>query len=235
MRLNSTTWVGVPEADLAIRAAAAKFGIDDALDQEVGGYSTGMKTRLALARSILHDPDLLLLDEPTSGLDPESAVAVLHLIRQMTGEGRTVLMCTHLLLEAEGLADDVVIMQHGTALESGNPGELADRYLPAKHVHIGVTLPDQLAPLDSMPGVLTVTADGVDANVEVRSIDAVPDIVNRLVSAGAMITSVRPFVPNLEDIYFAIRRAKGSTGDELPPPPSPTARPARSRVAEIAR
>ncbi len=222
-------------ADLAIRAAAAKFGIDDALDQEVGGYSTGMKTRLALARSILHDPDLLLLDEPTSGLDPESAVAVLHLIRQMTGDGRTVLMCTHLLLEAEGLADDVVIMQHGTALESGSPGELADRYLPAKHVHIGVTLPDHLASLDAMPGVLSVTVDGVDANVEVRSIDAVPDIVTRLVSAGAMITTVRPFVPNLEDIYFAIRRAKGSTGDELPPPTTPTARPARSRVAEIAR
>ena len=73
-----------------IRAAAARFDIEHALDQYVGGYSTGMKTRLALARSVLHEPDLLLLDEPTSGLDPESSHAVLNLIREMTADGTTV-------------------------------------------------------------------------------------------------------------------------------------------------
>ena len=85
-----------------IREAAGRFGILDALDQRVGGYSTGMKTRLALARSVLHDPELLLFDEPTSGLDPESSHAVLELIREMTADGHTVVMCTHLLVEAEG-------------------------------------------------------------------------------------------------------------------------------------
>ncbi len=222
-------------ADTAIRNAAAKFAIEHALDQEVGGYSTGMKTRLALSRSILHDPDLLLLDEPTSGLDPESAVAVLELIRNMTAEGRTVLMCTHLLLEAEGLADEVVIMQHGTSLEWGSPDALAQKYLPAKRVSIGVTLSAHLDMLATMPGVEDFDVIESAAVVEVRSFDAVPDIINRLVAGGAMITSVRPFVPNLEDIYFAIRREKGSSDDELPPPTSPTARPARSRVAELAR
>ena len=69
-------------ADGAIRDAADRFGIDDALDQQVGGYSTGMKTRLALARAVLTSPELLLLDEPTSGLDPESSHAVLALIRE---------------------------------------------------------------------------------------------------------------------------------------------------------
>ena len=69
--------------------AAERFGIVAALDQQVGGYSTGMKTRLALARSVLHDPELLLYDEPTSGLDPESSLAVLELIHEMAGEGRT--------------------------------------------------------------------------------------------------------------------------------------------------
>jgi len=62
-----------------IRAASERFEIEHALDQQVGGYSTGMKTRLALSRSVLHEPDLLLFDEPTSGLDPESSVAVLDL------------------------------------------------------------------------------------------------------------------------------------------------------------
>ena len=81
-----------------------------------------MKTRLALARSVLHDPELLLYDEPTSGLDPESSHAVLELIREMTAEGRTVVMCTHLLVEAEGLADQVVVLEDGTDLLSGTPG-----------------------------------------------------------------------------------------------------------------
>ena len=79
-----------------------------------------MKTRLALARAVLHDPDLLLLDEPTSGLDPESAHAVLRLIDEMAAGGKTVVMCTHLLLEAEGLADQVVILEHGRDLHVGH-------------------------------------------------------------------------------------------------------------------
>ena len=100
----------------------------------LGGYSTGMKTRLALARSVLHDPELLLFDEPTSGLDPESSHAVLQLIREMTLEGRTVVMCTHLLVEAEGLADQIVVLESGTDLLAGSQDELIRRYWPANTV-----------------------------------------------------------------------------------------------------
>ncbi len=113
-----------------IRAAAARFDIEDALDQYVGGYSTGMKTRLALSRAVLHDPDLLLLDEPTSGLDPESSHAVLDLIREMTGDGTTVIMCTHLLVEAEGLADQIIMLDDGVELLQGSQHDLIARYWP---------------------------------------------------------------------------------------------------------
>ena len=119
-----------------IAPAAERFGISAALDQQVGGYSTGMKTRLALARSVLHDPELLLYDEPTSGLDPESSVAVLELIHEMAGEGRTIVMCTHLLLEAEGLADQVVVLEAGHDVISGPPAELTRRYWPDTVVRI---------------------------------------------------------------------------------------------------
>ncbi len=115
-----------------IREAAARFGILDALDQRVGGFSTGMKTRLALARSVLHDPELLLFDEPTSGLDPESSHAVLELIREMTADGHTVVMCTHLLIEAEGLADQIVVLENGTDLIHGTQDELTRRYWPGQ-------------------------------------------------------------------------------------------------------
>ena len=125
-----------PATDATIREAADRFGIVHALGQGVGGYSTGMKTRLALARAVLHEPDLLLLDEPTSGLDPESAQQVLAMVRDMTSDGRTVLMCTHLLLEAEGLADEIIVIQDGTSLVWGDPDDLADRYFPRHEVTI---------------------------------------------------------------------------------------------------
>ena len=129
-----------PAVDARIRESAARFGIDHALDQRVGGFSTGMKTRLALARSILHQPDLLLFDEPTSGLDPESSHAVLEMIREMTDNGRTVVMCTHLLLEAEGLADTVVVMEDGRDLVAGTPDDLTRQFWPGTVVLVAAEI-----------------------------------------------------------------------------------------------
>ncbi|MCU1370144.1 MAG: daunorubicin resistance ATP-binding protein DrrA, partial [Ilumatobacteraceae bacterium] len=145
--------------DRRIREAAARFGIEHALDKRVGGFSTGMKTRLALARSILHEPDLLLFDEPTSGLDPESSHAVLDMIREMTDDGRTVVMCTHLLLEAEGLADKVIVMEAGDDLVSGTPTELTQRFWPGTVVLVGAEAPIDPAVLRSVPGIRQVEAD----------------------------------------------------------------------------
>ncbi len=213
--------------DRRIEEAATQFGIDAALDHQVGGYSTGMKTRLALARSILHEPELLLLDEPTSGLDPESAVQVLELIRTMTGEGRTVLMCTHLLLEAEGLADHVVVMQHGTSLIWGEPDELATRFWPTPIVRISAAVGADLDVLADASGVASYDRSDTTASLEVDSLDRVPTLVADLVAKGTRITAVNPFTPTLEDLYFAVRRQRGSTVDEIPPPPSSTGRPVR--------
>ena len=79
---------GVTDVAGRITDAATRFGIEHALDRRVGGYSTGVRARLALARAVLHDPDVLLLDEPTAGLDPESARAVLGLIERARGSRR---------------------------------------------------------------------------------------------------------------------------------------------------
>ena len=149
-----------------------------ALDKQVGGYSTGMKTRLALARSVLHDPDLLLFDEPTSGLDPESSHAVLELIREMTDDGHTVVMCTHLLLEAEGLADQVVVLEDGTDLISGTPQELTDRYWPGVVVHIDAEQPDMLDRLATAEGVIAYHRNGV-AELQLDDLGRVPDLDRR--------------------------------------------------------
>jgi ABC-2 type transport system ATP-binding protein len=190
--------------DAPIEEAAARFGIRDALQFRVGTYSTGMKTRLALARAVMHDPELLLLDEPTAGLDPESARAVLALIDEMANEGKTVLLCTHLLLEAEGLADQVVVMDKGHALIAGPPAELAHKYWPHMVVLIDAENRELLDHARDFAGVMSYERNG-QATVQVDSLDRVPDLVTYLSGHGARLTRVEPHIPTLEDLYFAVR------------------------------
>jgi len=187
-----------------ITHAAERFGIVDALDRRVGGYSTGMRARLALARAVLHEPDLLLLDEPTAGLDPESAKAVLGLIDELAEHGKAVVMCTHLLLEAEGLADHVVVLDRGTTLVSGSPEDLTRQFWPGTRVVLDAEQPDVLDRVAHLPYVREYSRNGV-ATVDLTTVDSVPDLVNELVSAGARLTRVEPQVPSLEQLYFEIR------------------------------
>ena len=193
--------------DAPIEASAARFGIADALDLRVGGYSTGMKTRLALARAVLHDPELLLLDEPTSGLDPESSHAVLAFIDDMAEGGKTVVMCTHLLLEAEGLADQVVMLESGRNLLSGPPEDLVRRIWPQPMVVFDAEDRTALDRLARLAGVSDYARDGGAAVVTVDDLARVPDLVATLAASGARLTRVAPHEPTLEELYFAVRNA----------------------------
>ena len=197
--------------DAVIAESAGRFGITAALADQVGSYSTGMKTRLALARSVLHRPELLLYDEPTSGLDPESSHAVLELIHEMTADGSTVVMCTHLLLEAEGLADQVVILQDGTDIVHGSPQELTRRYWPHDTVRIGAVDPSGLDVLAQQPGVLAYERHDAIATLQLDDAARVPDLVATLTKTGVGVTRVEPHEPTLEDLYFAVRHASGQS------------------------
>ena len=170
-----------------------------------------MKTRLALARSVLHHPTLLLYDEPTSGLDPESSHAVLELIREMTGDGSTVVMCTHLLLEAEGLADQVVVLQDGADIVHG----------PARRAHPALLARRRGADRRRGPGDARHAAhadgvlgyertDGVGHAAPRRHSHRVPDLVAALAAARRAGHPGRaPRARRLEDLYFAVRQASG--------------------------
>jgi ABC-2 type transport system ATP-binding protein len=201
------------EAESRIREAATRFGIQHALDKQVGGYSTGMKTRLALARSIMHRPDLVLFDEPTSGLDPESSHAVLEMIREMAADGTTVVMCTHLLLEAEGLADQVVVLEDGTDLLAGTMHELTHRYWPGFVVRLDAEEPSALDALAGAEGVMSYERNGV-VTIELDDLGRVPDLVGELTSSGVRLTRVEPHVPTLEDLYFQVRKGKGPFSEQ---------------------
>ncbi len=195
------------EADEAeARKAAERFDIAFALDQEVGGYSTGMRSRLALARSVIHDPEVLLFDEPTAGLDPESSRAVLDLIRELAGRGRTILLCTHLLHEAEGIADVLVLMNKGSVRALGRPDELAARYMSGQVVIFDAEDRSVLEQLGSADGVIDATWNGA-LHVTLDDLNRLPDLVTTLVGQGARLTRVEPIEPTLEELYFEVQRA----------------------------
>lgn len=203
LRYAAQLW-DVPEPDARIAAAAERFGIDHALDLRVGGYSTGMRARLALARATLHDPELLLLDEPTAGLDPESSRAVLDLIRGMARDGRTVLMCTHLLLEAEGLADFVVVLDHGNTVVAGSPQELTRSLFAGTAVTLDADDPATLDVVRTFPYVVQYQREWT-AVATLDDPERVGDLVSDLVAAGVRLTRVEPRTPTLEELYFAVR------------------------------
>ncbi len=164
-----------------------------------------MRTRLALARSLLHDPEFLILDEPTAGLDPESAVAVRELILVTARTGKTVLMSTHLLHEAEGTADQLIMMDHGRAWERGTPTDLAARYMDGLVVRFDAADRTSLEHLHSMDHVSVVDRNGgIVARIDPP--DRLPDIIRNLVDLGARLTRVEPQTPTLERLYFEMRR-----------------------------
>lgn len=198
-------------ADRCVGESAARFGIEQALDAPVATYSTGMKTRLALARAVLHEPDLLLLDEPTSGLDPESAHAVLDLIDRMAADGKSVVMCTHLLLEADALADHVVILEEGRVFVSGVPNDLVRRYWPVPGVDLEVVELDAVDLIIGFDGVLKVERNGTSRlRIELEDLARVPDLVTFLCSKGISVVRVVPHQPGLEELYLAVRRSRGA-------------------------
>ena len=140
-----------------------------------------MRARLALSRAVLHDPDLLLLDEPTAGLDPESARIVLGLIDEMAEQGKAVVMCTHLLLEAEGLADQVVVMDQGRVLVAGTADDLTRRYWPSVTVLVDAEDPAMLDRAAAFPFVRSYERNG-SAMVELDDRERVADLVDTLVA-----------------------------------------------------
>src|SRR4051794_2478661 len=117
---------GVPPATRRARATALlqQFDLAYARDKRLGEYSKGMRQKIALIRTLLHDPLVIFLDEPTSAMDPQSAKVVRDSIVALRGSRRTVVLCSHNLAEAESLADRIAIIKRGRILARGTPDEL---------------------------------------------------------------------------------------------------------------
>src|SRR4051794_38090457 len=122
-----------------IDGALARVGLQDRGGEKVGRYSLGMRQRLGVARSLLGDPELLILDEPTNGLDPGGIIEFRDMVRALVGEGRTVVLSSHLLDEVEKICDAIAIVDHGRVVVQGLISEFTDT--GATTILVGVSDP----------------------------------------------------------------------------------------------
>jgi len=204
---------GVPRYEIAARVKELMevFDLESRGEEKAGDYSKGMQQRLALARALLHRPELLFLDEPTSGLDPVAARQVHNMILHLShDEYCTIFLCTHDLAEAQDLCDRVAILEHGKVVALGTAGELADRFGGGQRLELQVGAGDEattLRLLKEAPGISAHRRDGtIVASGAER--EAIPGLITSLASAGVRIYRVVAQESSLEDIYFAIHGEK---------------------------
>jgi ABC-2 type transport system ATP-binding protein len=200
---------GVPPGEVARRVGELMglFELAGRADDKVGDYSKGMKQRLALARALLHEPELLFLDEPTAGLDPVAARRVHEMITEFSHERRTVFLCTHNLAEAQSLCDRVAVLEHGRLVALGTPAELARQLGRSLRLEIDVVPADAPAALDVLratPGIAEPAHENGGLAVVGVDREAIPGLVAALVAAGVRIYRMAPQEPSLEDVYFAL-------------------------------
>lgn len=198
---------GMSDSLLARRAEELlrRFLLWERRDDRVAGFSKGMKQKAAIIRALLHDPEILFLDEPTSGLDPEAAREVREMIASLRRQGRTVLLTTHRLTEAEELADRVAVLQ-SRLIALDTVAGLRDRIYGRR---IAVRLGDkhdELASLcASLPWVKSVhrAADKLEITLVDPDRDT-PELVRALVSAGAAVFEIGEVKQSLESVYLQL-------------------------------
>jgi ABC-2 type transport system ATP-binding protein len=180
--------------------------LGEKVNARVGKLSGGQKQRLALACALVGDPELLFLDEPTTGLDPQARRQLWELIERLRSEGRSILLTTHYMDEAERLCDRVAIVDHGRVIADGAPRVLIES-LGAEHVlefAVGDRVLDD-AMLRALDGVCGADRrDGV-YRLQVSELHrAIPALLQALRQQGANLTELRTHSPTLEDVFVSL-------------------------------
>jgi ABC-2 type transport system ATP-binding protein len=195
---------------LSVGDVIATVQLEEKRGSRIGTLSGGQKQRLAVACALVGDPELLFLDEPTTGLDPQSRRQLWELVERFKASGRTVLLTTHYMDEAERLCDRVAIVDHGRVIALDTPRALIGS-LGAEHV-VRFALADGAAPLDpaalaaAIPGVRSAraAADGAyELQAEAVHL-AVPALLAEVARRGAALSELRTHSPTLEDVFVSL-------------------------------
>jgi len=186
----------------------AEFDLVDAADRPVKTYSGGMRRRLDLAASLVARPQVLFLDEPTTGLDPRSRIGMWDVIRDLVRGGTTLLLTTQYLDEADELADEIVVIDHGLVIAAGTADELKDR-VGGDVVEFDVTSEQQVG--DALRAIAGLgeadpLVDGMQIGLRVgnRGSEVLLEAVRRLDAAQVDVTGVGVRRPSLDDVFLAL-------------------------------
>jgi ABC-2 type transport system ATP-binding protein len=192
----------------SVAEVIAMVQLEEKRSSRVGGLSGGQKQRLAMACALVGDPDLLFLDEPTTGLDPQARRQLWELIERFKTEGRTIILTTHYMDEAERLSDRVAIMDHGKVIALGTPRELIAS-IGAEHMVAfamdGGAAPLNLASLENLDGVRVARCENGGYELQVRELHrAVAALFEETARRGIVVTDLRTHSATLEDVFVSL-------------------------------
>ena len=183
-----------------------KFKLTERANQMVRGFSGGMMQRLSIARAMMHDPQVLFLDEPSAGLDPQTRILLWEIIREYHHAGKTVLLTTHNMDEADALCQRLAIIDHGHVIALDTPERLKAS-IPGGfllRLRFGNQTADLLQRLQSLAGVREVRAadnTGTDIYAD-RGGSLIPEIASMAAAAGAELSDVHISEPSLENLFL---------------------------------
>ena len=209
-------------ADGRARAEALlrQVELTDAADRRVGTYSGGMRRRLDLALSLVHEPVVLFLDEPTTGLDPHSRLTVWDEVRRLNRErGTTVFLTTQYLEEADQLADRIAIIDNGRLVAEGTPAALKAS-IGQPSMTVTLEDPDQRSAAEQTLGALGTRLPGGARTVAIRLPDGaggIANVVRALDDAGVRVASLDLAEPTLDDVFLA-KTGRSIRADDKEPP-----------------
>jgi ABC-2 type transport system ATP-binding protein len=211
--LFHAAYFGIPRATALARATAllSQFGVADKGEAKVDALSGGQQQRLMIARALIHEPRVLFLDEPTVGLDPQARLALWDILRQLHADGRTIVMTTHYMEEAEQLCDRIAIVDHGRLLAEDTPEALVAR-APGGTL-IELELDGDAAPVVTLaaavPGIATVDSQ---ANTLRAYSDnggqVIPALIAVAEGASRNVTNIHLASPNLETLFISLTGRK---------------------------
>jgi oleandomycin transport system ATP-binding protein len=211
--------LGISRQAARARAAEllARFDLSDAAGRPAKTYSGGMRRRLDLAASLVGSPRVLFLDEPTTGLDPRSRTDVWAMIRTLVADGVTVLLTTQYLDEADQLAHDIVVIDHGKVIATGTPDELKAR-TGGRVLQVSPADPGQMAEAAGLLEALIGAEVSTDAEAGVVSVPVtqavlLPRIVRELEDRGIELAEFTLRKPSLDEVFFALT---GHRADDEP-------------------
>ena len=209
--------------DLSGRAAKARaaellswFDLTDAADRPARTYSGGMRRRLDLAASLVGRPSVVFLDEPTTGLDPTKREDMWAIVRALVNDGSTVLLTTQYLDEADALADDIIVIDHGRVIAHDRPDGLK-RIVGNQTLTVRPADPGQLAAaaqvLAEATGATPQTDPARSVSAAVSGDEAMTATVARLAQAGIAVTELSLALPSLDEVFFTLTGRPATTDD----------------------